>query len=317
MDLRPYLSKSQNLKQDAFFDEALTTMSYNEELMAIPRDISDVVIYYNKDLFDQYGVPYPAENWTFEDYLQTAKSLTKDTNNDGRINIFGSSFENLVLYYLPFAWSNGGNLFTNDKQSFALDQPEACQGLQFYADLRNKHHVAPRAAEAGNNTMAQLFMQERVAMFISGRWNVPRFREDIKFNWDIARFPAGDAGSIVGIDGSGWAISKKSQHPDAAWKLIEYLASEESISRFTQTGLIVPARKDVAYSDIFLHPALPPESAEIFLTIIDEGKPTPQIERWNEVVDLINLSLEPVWNGNTNACKAMKGIKENVEKLLY
>jgi multiple sugar transport system substrate-binding protein len=153
-------------------------------------------------------------------------------------------------------------------------------------------------------------------MFISGRWSVPRFRDELKFKWDIARFPAGKAGSIVGIDGSGWAISTHSKHPDEAWKLIEYLASEESITRFTETGLIVPARRDVATSDVFLHPTLPPAHAEIYLEILDTGKTTPQIERWNEVVDTINTALEPVWNGNKKACTAMKAIQKDVEKLL-
>ena len=316
LNLDKKLNESYVLKEEEFFSQSLDTMSYKGKLLAIPRDISNAVIYYNKDLYDKYNISYPDKNWTFEDFLNKARKLTHDTNNDNKIDLFGTSFESFFIYYLPFAWSNGGNLFNENCTSFTLNEKSACKGLQFYSDLRNKYHVAPSAAEAGNNTMAQLFMQQRVAMFISGRWSIPRFRSDIKFRWDIARFPAGTKGSIVGIDGSGWAISKNCTHPDAAWKLIEYLASEQSITKFTETGLIVPARRDVAFSKTFLNDDLPPENADIFLEIIENGITNPQIERWNEVIDLINVTLEPVWNGNKEACQALETIHDDVKNLL-
>lgn len=316
MDLNPYLKKSSVLSKDGFFPESLITMSIENKLLAIPRDISNVVIYYNKDLFDKYNVSYPSENWSTKEFLSDAQKLTIDTHKDGKIDIFGISFDDNVLFYLPFVWSNGGNIFDETKKNMALDKKASCEGLQFYADLRNKYHVAPRAAESGNNTMAQLFMQQRLAMFISGRWSVPRFRKDLNFNWDITSFPKGKAGSIVGIDGSGWAISSKTMYPEESWQLIEYLASFKSISKFTETGLIVPSRKDVAFSKSFLNTDLAPSHAKTFLTIINNAKPTPQIERWNEVIDQIDLAMEPVWNGTDRACTTLRSIKSNVKELL-
>lgn len=316
MGLDGYLKKSNKINKDDFFPESLKTMSHNNKVLAIPRDISNVVIYYNKGLFDKYKVKYPKDNWTQEDFFETAKKLTIDTDKDGKIDIFGISFQSLVLYYLPFAWSNGGTLFNENNTQFELDQKNSCEGIQFYADLPNKYHVAPRAAEAGNSTMAQLFIQNKLAMLISGRWSVPRLREEKDLKWDVVRFPYGKAGSIVGIDGSGWAISAKSKNPDKAWRVIEYLASKDSISNFTKIGLIVPSRKDVAFSNSFLEKGLAPEHAVTFLDIIKDGKPTPQVERWNEIIDLINVNLEPVWNGNKKACTVLKAIKKDATKLL-
>ena len=316
MDLNKNLTKSKEINNEDFFKESLKTMSYNNQLMAVPRDISNIVVYYNKDIFDKYKVSYPDEDWTIEDFLKTAKQLTRDTNNDGRTDLFGISFRTLPIFYLPFVWSNGGKLFENKNKKFAMSEKDSCEGIQYYSNLRNLYHVAPKAVESGNNTMAQLFMQERIAMFVSGRWNVPRFREDIKFKWDITCFPSGKSGSIVGIDGSGWAISKNSKNPKAAWKLVEFLASKDSIEKFSKTGLIVPARKDIAYSNIFIEKGSSPKHSEIFLTIIKNGQPTPQIERWNEVTDIVDVALEPVWNGKADACKVLNNIKSDINELL-
>lgn len=313
-DLNQKLNEDPKLKKDAFFEKSLKTMNYKSELLAIPRDISNIVIYYNKDLFDQYKMAYPSEDWTLDDYLTTAKKLTPTSAN--RQDHFGTSFATHPIFFLPFVWSNKGKLFNNNNEEFSLSEEDACNSLQFYADLRNKYHVAPTAAESGNNTMAELFMQGRLAMFISGRWSVPRFREDLKFNWDIAKFPAGQAGSIVGADGSGWAMYSKTKHPKEAWKLIQFLASESSIKQFTETGLIVPSRKDVANSESFYKKNTKPENARIFLSIIDNARPTPKVKRWNEIIDTINTTLEPAWNGNTTTCKALQKITPEINELL-
>lgn len=310
-DLNQKLNIDPKLKEDDFYKKSLETMSYENKLLAIPRDISNIVIYYNKDIFDKYNVDYPSTGWNLEDFLNTAKKLTPKEKNH-----FGTSFATQPIFFLPFVWSNGGKLFDQNTEKFELSSKEGCNSLQFYADLRNKYHVAPTAAESGNNTMAELFMQGRIAMFISGRWSVPRFRQDLTFNWDIIEFPAGKAGSIVGADGSGWAMYSKTKHPEEAWKLIQFLASKSSIEEFTKTGLIVPSRKDVANSKAFYETNTKPENAKIFLAIINNAKPTPKVSRWNEIVDTMNTALEPAWNGNTTTCKVLHDITPEINELL-
>lgn len=315
-NLEPYIKKSESLSKDNIFSGALNTMSHKGKILALPRDISNVVIYYNKDIFDKYKIPYPSSDWTMKDLISKGKSLTKDTDNDGKTDIFGVSFESLPIYYLPFVWSNGGNIFNSTNTEFVMNQSQACSGIQVYADFRNRYNIAPKDFEAGNNTMAQLFIQEKVAMYISGRWNVPKFREVIDFNWDVINFPKGKSGSIVGLDSSGWAISKQCKRKDLAWKLIEYMDSRKIMQKITATGLITPARKDLANSNIYLDPLKKPKNAVVFLKIAESSKPTPKIQRWNEVIDLINQSLEPVWSGNKTACESLKVVKDDVDRLL-
>lgn len=315
-DLTPILRKDNSLQDKQFFNKALEAMTYNKKLMAIPRDVSNVVIYYNKDLFLQHGIKEPQPGWTFDDFLQAAQNLTLDTNKDRHTDIFGISFETLPIFYFPFIWSNGGHIFNEEHNRFILAENNNCQTIQYYADLRNKYHVAPTPAQAGNSTMAQMFIQGKLAMLVSGRWSTPKFRQDIPFNWDIINFPAGKAGSVVGADGSGWAMYSKTKHPQEAWKLIQFLASKEAITKFTTTGLIVPARKDVAFSQNFLEPGKKPESSIIFLDVINNARPTPKIQNWNEVADLLNVTLEPVWNSNKSACKLLKGATPDINELL-
>lgn len=300
-DLSPFLDSDKTISEKDFFKQSLQAFKSKKQLYAIPRDVSNLVVYYNKDLFSKYAVPLPKPKQSFEDFLKTAQSLTKDFNKDGIPEIYGVSFEENPLFWTPFLWSNGGGIISSDLKSVNLDKPQSIEALQFYSDLRNLRHVAPRASEQGSATMAQMFMQGKIAMLISGRWNVPKFSKDINFDWDITRFPYGQYGSIVDADASGWAISKSSIHKKEAWRFISYLASKKSSEKFTLSGLIVPARLDVAYSETFLNRQQKPKNSKIFVDIIPESVPTPANQNYQEILDIVNSNFEQLWNGDKKA----------------
>jgi multiple sugar transport system substrate-binding protein len=266
-------------RKQGFYPQALDALSFRGKLYAIPRDVSNLVVFYNKDLFDKKKINYPTKDWTLNDFLQIAQSLTDNKT-------FGISFEEEPLFYLPYFMSMGGSFYD-------INSPESISAIDFYSNLRNKYHVAPKKSESASATMAQMFLQERVAMYISGCWVVPKFREEASFNWDIVQFPKGTKGSIVQLDASGWAISKSSKHKKEAMKLVDYLSSKESIEKFAQCGLIVPAREDV--SNIILEEQKP-EHAKVFLDIIATSKPTPVSIDYREVLDKIKNDLEPKFN---------------------
>lgn len=286
--LKEIPQNSELVSETDYYNNALKTLSCNGKLYAVPRDVSNLVIYYNKDIFDSHSVSYPKNDWTFDDFLTKAKALTDQ-------NTFGISFEEDALFYLPYLMSEGGGILSDDLQNEIINSKESQKGLDFYADLRKKHHVSPLKSESASATMAQMFLQSKLAMHLSGRWLTPKYREEAKFNWDIAPFPKGDKGSVVPMDASGWAISKSTKHPKEAELLVKYLSSYNSIQKITQSGLIVPARKDVANSIDFLDNQ-PPKNARVFLDIIETSKPTPVSINYREIVDKLSEKMEYKFN---------------------
>lgn len=285
-----------NLKKSKFYEKSLDALSYKGKLYAIPRDVSNLVIYYNKDIFRKYEIPFPSKFWTFNDFLILAQKLTKDTDGDGKTDLWGISFEDdPPLFYLPYLMSEGGGILSNDASTIIIDSPESKKGLQFYSDLRKKYHVSPTKAESASATMAQMFLQGRLAMQLSGRWLVPKYLSDAKFEWNVVNFPAGDKGSIVPLDASGWAVTKDSTHKKAAIKLIEFLASKENSEKFTQSGLIVPARKDVAQGR-FLEDNSLKLNNKVFLDVIKTSKPTPVSVNYNKILDTIQEKTNYLFN---------------------
>ncbi|MDX2085088.1 MAG: sugar ABC transporter substrate-binding protein [Candidatus Melainabacteria bacterium] len=331
-DLSPYLARLQTpqrgnavLQQSVFYPQALAafhwkTKSGHQLLGALPRDVSNLVLFYNKDWFAREGVPDPQQlwrqgRWTWTAFLSAAQALTHLKETPSRFGV--SFYRQPPLFWLPFVWSAGGDLFNASRTQLTLAQPKALAGLQFYSDLRNRYHVAPRQVESGSATMSQLFVQQRLAMLVSGRWSVPVFREQALFNWDVVPLPTGPAGvSRVGVDASGYAMAAKTPHPEAAWKLIAHLTSRQAVAQFAESGLIVPARQDVAEQAAFLDPRQPPANSRAFLQVITTGVPSQTPPRWNEVSETLGLALEPVWDGKQTVAEAIGQLTPTINALL-
>lgn len=266
----------------------LKSLSWKNELYAIPRDVSNLVIFYNKDLFDKCNIAYPKFSWSFNDFLTINQKFKS-------CGYFGTSFEEEPFFFLPYLMSEGGGILSDDLSNVIINTSQSQKGLTYYANLRKKYHTAPLAQESASATMAQMFLQQKIAMHLSGRWLVPKYREEAKFDWDVVNFPNGDKGSIVPLDSSGWAVSKDSKNKEEAFKLVNYLSSKQSIEKLTESGLIVPARRDVQNSKYFLDKEKP-HNSQVFINVIKTSKPTPISVNYREILDKLTPNFEKMFN---------------------
>ena len=280
------LTDYKEFEYEKFFPKSIESMTFGNKIYAVPRDVSNLVFFYNKDLFNKQNVSYPKADWSLGDLLNIAQKLTTKKT-------FGISFEEKPLYFLPYMLYYGG-WGVNDSADYfkkdVLDNPDNKKGLEFYANLRTKYHFAPLKEEIGSATMAQMFLQGKVGMYLSGRWMVPKIRDEAKFDWDVVEFP-----HKMFMDSSGWAISKSSKHKNEALKLIQFLSSEQNSKEFTKSGLIVPARLDSAYSKEFLDNKKP-YNAQAFLTTAQNSVPTPVTINYNEILDDLKIKTEYLFN---------------------
>lgn len=229
--------------ESEFYPQSLEAMSINGQIYAIPRDVSTLVFYRNKNLVKQ-----------------TPKNLNELISAIEDVKPFGISYERDIYFMLPYVLTFGES----------IDAP--IESLNFYKNLEGKY--APTPTDIGSLTLAQMFLQGRIGLYLSGRWMYPKIQESAKFDWDVIPFCG-----IVPLDASGWAISKESKHKEEAEKFLKYLSSRENIEYFNSTGLIVPARNDVKVDN----PA--------FYEAIEKSKPIAYDRDYKKVVDRVNKKL--------------------------
>ncbi len=294
-----------------FFAGSMAPYTYDSHLCALPLRGSTMVLYYNKDLFDAAGVAYPHDDWTRDDFLAAAQRLT--VHEDGRVVQIGCVPEE------PTSWihSAGGSYASDDLSELRFTDPRTLDALQFYADLRNVHRVTPAnmGGDGQDPTGVNIFDSGRVAMLISGPWELATFSHIRKFRWDVAMFPKGPEGRQTRYAGIGFGIWSGTSKPDAAWDLVKYICSAESSRLTSQFPTDIPARRSVAYSRDFLKPQYAWDM-HVFLRAMEPEHATlhvfPRSSLWAEVRRRFMRTMDEILIEDRDVAAAMADFEEEV-----
>ena len=117
LNLQPYIDKSPGLL-DGLYPNTLAAYQRADGYYGLPRDFQTIVLYYNKDMFDAAGLPYPDESWTLDKLRETAKALTKDNDGDGRTDLLVTSATGSALL-----WNEGKGVFREGARAAGIAAP--------------------------------------------------------------------------------------------------------------------------------------------------------------------------------------------------
>lgn len=213
MPLDDILTKD-GIDTSIYNDMALKAFSADGVQYGVPDSFSNVVLIYNKDLFDQAGIDYPTDDWKWEDAMAAAEKIRALGDN-----IFG--------YYHPISFNefyktvkqNGGSLFNDDFTEFTMDTPENIETLQYMVDMQQKTNVMPTEEQMAGMGDWDLFESGRLGMIVTGIWAFPEFTNNCDFDWDIVVEP-GHTQKATHFFSNGYVVSKDSQVADEAVKFI-------------------------------------------------------------------------------------------------
>jgi multiple sugar transport system substrate-binding protein len=316
-DLTPYIQSDLGFSKNDFFSQILDRFTVDGHIYAIPRDVAPFAcVFYNKDLFDEAGLSYPTDDWTWDDMLAKAQALVK-RDATGRIvqyGFYGWAWQN-------FIYGNGGALVDDVKKPAItrLDDPLSIEGLQFYSDLINKYQVMPTPVALANLGMGVdlMFSSGRLAMFLSGIWETPLLR-NYHFRWDVAMFPKNAKGiRSFGSGGSGYVVLKSSKHKKEAWEVVKALAGPLGQIQLAERGLAQPALRSVAESRHWAtHPGLP-ENKKMLNEAAGDIVFDPFHPRWAEIQAKVILpEFDLLFNGKETAAEAAAKIAPKVNEML-
>lgn len=247
LSLDAFISSEDGLDTGVYLPGLLEPGQWDGQQWFLPKDYSPLAVYYNKTIFDEYGVDYPQAGWTWDDLLAIAQELTVDTDGDGTPDIWGIQ--------LPGPWTTGfeywvaaagGTLISEDGTTFVgyMDSPETQAAVQFYKDLYNTYQVAPPPADmsafGGGNSE---FDNGTAAMRIFGRWPQAGMLENPNIDLGVVGTPAGAVDANVLFWG-GFGIYSGTEHPDAAWRFLKFYAGPEGAEVWKDWAL--PAVASVA-----------------------------------------------------------------------
>ncbi|HHY65439.1 MAG TPA: sugar ABC transporter substrate-binding protein [Clostridiaceae bacterium] len=236
MPLDSYIASSDKIDLKNYPEGLVSMYNFNGKQWCIPKDFDTIGLWYNKTMFDEAGLAYPDETWTWDDLYEAAKKLTKP---DGSQYGFLAAMHNQEGFY-NFIYQNGGTVITPDKKS-GYDDPKTIEAMEYWVKFV-KEGLSPQIF--GDPERAPAMENGLCAMGFFGSWNLSGFaaNEYMSKNFDVTVLPASPSGGRASIyNGLGYAIAPNTKNADAAWRWVEYLASKEGQLRQAELGVAISA----------------------------------------------------------------------------
>lgn len=317
-DLGPFIEASGYAVED-YWPTLLDFATYEGNIYGFPRDVGLEVLYYNKDIFDEVGVAYPTDEWTWDDFLAAAEQLSV-VESSGQVTRYALGMEG-GKYQLWMGQNKAS--FLDDMynpSSCTLDSPEALEAIQFFADMMENNYAMRPANlnQAGGD--AGVFANGQAAMIIQNASRISQFNA-AELNYDVAVVPIpADGQRSASAAGAAWTMSALSDNKDAAWTFLSWLQSTDGGQRlYTESGEILPALQSTAKSDAFLGLSTPPTNRQAFITEGENSKVgrTGYFAEWNELSStIISPVMDSIWAGEAVAADVLPGVCDQVDQFL-
>ncbi len=310
-DLTPKISADKNFDPKVFYPRAYEAFSLNGKQYGLSESFSNVVLFYNKDLFNKAGVSLPKDDWTWNDALDAAKKLTDKSKGQWGIYKPTQFFE-----FYKTAYQFGCDFFNADKTAVQINDPKCVDALTFMINLYNKEHVMPTDAELGGTTDMDtaLFKQGKLAMWVNGIWQFATLK-DVPFNWDIAVEP-GSARKGTHFFSNAVVISKDTKNADAAYAWLKFFtASPQAAKVRIDSAWELPALSNPELFKDYLAQK-PPANRQAVLKSLEYIVTTPVIEKQSQMQDLITQQIDKAKLGQITPQQALDNAKKAVDPLL-
>lgn len=305
---------------DADFDPAnysglVDQLSLDGHTYALPFRYDNNLIYYNKDLFDAAGVPYPEDGMTMAEYHELAAKMTSGEGND---KVYGAHVH---------TWPSNVYQYPNRTEKFVFSDPTTYENLiPYYTEIlamQDEGLVQDYGAlKSSNIHYSGVFYNQQVAMLQIGTWYINMLCENVKdFNWGVCSLPNNDGmaneNSIGGV--TPVSIGAYAKHPAEAWQFISYVCGEDSAKVLASCG-IVPGYSSDAVGEIFdsLHDTFPnaPEGLSKYLSCEKNVMEQPMHAQNKEIDTIMQEQHSAIMTKSVTAEEGVQQLIDRVSEIL-
>jgi len=311
LKLDEQIEASDKIDLNNYYQDIVNMYNHGGSQYAVPKDIDTIALWYNKTYFDEAGLEYPDDTWTWTDLKEAAEKLTTDEHY-GFVTRIANNQEN----WYNLVYGLGGNIISEDLKTSGYDNPKTIEAIQYFADFAI-NGTSPDQTATSENTAAALFESGTAAMSLQGSWMLGSLiaNEYIQENAAVAIIPMADDGTRVSIyNGLGYAAAANTDQPDEAWALMEYLGSEKAQLKQAELGVTLSAFMGTSdkWADSVEGFDLSP-----YLAVMDDTLEFyPHSKNTTVWEDMANEKLVKVWTGEFTAEEVCKEIAEEMNAAL-
>ncbi|WBQ03910.1 ABC transporter substrate-binding protein [Kribbella sp. CA-293567] len=318
--LRDLSDFAAGIKADDYYGVELNKDA-DGKLFGFPQGAQTPVLFYNKKLFAAAKVAPPTAEWTYDDLAAAARKLTRDTNGDGKPDVWGMRLysKSFTESWWPQMKAFGGEILADSNKKVTIDNPGSRAALDWTLDQLYTQKIGPDVVgtEALGGSQ-NLFPSGQVAMQFGIYARVlPAVQAKVDF--DVAPLPKGPSGKRgnVAVVNS-WVVNRAASDPkaEAAWKWITYFASEKPQTQWTGIGEAIPINKAVAASEAFLEPGTAPAARQVFVDALKDSDDLGVNPVWTEYTKALSTEINQALSKDKSVADATKAAQQSAQQVI-
>lgn len=295
------------LDKNVYSEGLLDAVSFDGSLQAIPLMFSTVVLVYNMDLFDQAGVAYPTEDWTWADSLEAGMKIS-ELGDD----IWGMFNPIQFWEFYKVSQQNGGGLMTPDGKTLTINSKENVATLQYMLDRVYKYKVMPDKEAQADRPESDLFVEGKLGMWLNGVWAFNDLKTRADFPWGVEVEP-GNIAKATHFFGNVGCVSQSTNHPEEAFMFLNFLASNpKAVDLRLEAQWELPTVSDPEIMKRYIEDTPPTNKIAVVNSLNYAVKP-PALEQFAELTNIVNTKIEMARDGLLSAQDALDQAQKEAE----
>lgn len=244
-----YSDVDENYYTNNFPDNLVNNFTYEDKVYGVPKDVDTVALVYNKDLFDEAGVAYPDDTWTWDTLVEASETIKEKTGKFGMM-----ADHNEQEGWLNTIYQAGGFYLNEDKTKAGFEDPATQKGLKEYMDWQMAYDFSPSQSAFSDLGKAERFFAGEGAMMYFGSWGINNIYINYPdLNWDVAVLskcpdPAKGDGRASISNGLAYTTAADNPNLDVVKDVLKFLGTKEAAVIHGENGAAIPAFNDTGDS---------------------------------------------------------------------
>ena len=319
-NLETFIEEDTDFEPEKYFTSAFVSGQYESVQYALPYETVPTLMFVNKTLLTQEGIDMPEENWTWEDFYEICKKVTRDTDGDGVPDQFGS----YNYDWMDALCSNGGGVFNKKGPEAALTDSRVVEAVKYVRSI-NDLYGGEKLTQEDFNGGRVAFMPLTFAEYRTYKTYPYKIRKYANFQWDCVTMPAGEqGGNISQVDSLLMGISANTKEEKLAWEFLKLLTYDEesqmnifydsqgasvlkTVTESQQMEQVV--QEDMEEGDTVIN-------GKLLGRVIEEGHVEPQFKKYEQAMSLTDSEINKILEEDKDVDSNLKILQRTINEYL-
>ena len=319
-NLETFIEEDTDFEPEKYFTSAFVSGQYESVQYALPYETVPTLMFVNKTLLTQEGIDMPEENWTWEDFYEICKKVTRDTDGDGVLDQFGS----YNYDWMDALCSNGGGVFNKKGTEAALTDSRVVEAVKYVRSI-NDLYGGEKLTQEDFNGGRVAFMPLTFAEYRTYKTYPYKIRKYANFQWDCVTMPAGEqGGNISQVDSLLMGISANTKEEKLAWEFLKLLTYDEEsqmnifydsqgasvlkeVTESQQMEQVV--QEDMEEGDTVIN-------GKLLGRVIEEGHVEPQFKKYEQAMSLTDSEINKILEEDKDVDSNLKILQRTINEYL-